>query len=149
VTLQLRAPLLIGLVSLCGVGMSACGSGSEPAPAAPDRVEPIAGSPFKRVVLTAQAVQRIGIQTVSVKRVRLGPRRGLGTLIPYAALIYDNQGRSFAYTQPRPLQYVRHAIVIDHIGGDQVFLRSGPSPGTRVVTTGAEELYGAELGVTE
>ena len=31
--------------------------------------------------------------------------------------------------------------------GDRVMLAEGPSVGTRVVTTGAEEVYGTEVGV--
>ena len=129
--------------------LAGCGRSSQPKAPAPDKVEPIAGSQFKRVVLTPLAAQRIGIQTTTVRRVRTGRRGLMESVIPYRAVIYDNAGRAFAYTRPLPLQYVRRPVVVDHIAGRLAFLRSGPPPGTRVVAVGAEELYGAELGVTE
>jgi hypothetical protein len=47
----------------------------------------------------------------------------------------------------RALTYERQAVGIARIDGDTAVLRSGPAPGTRVVTVGAQELLGAELGV--
>jgi hypothetical protein len=131
------------------VPIAGCGRSSPRETSPPDRVEAIAGSPFKRVVLTPQGAQRIGIQTALVRRARAGPHRSMETVIPYPAVIYDNAGRAFTYTRPLPFQYIRRPVVVDHITGSLAFLSSGPPPGTRVVTVGAEELYGAELGVTE
>ena len=71
------------------------------------------------------------------------------TVIPLAAVIYDPQGRSWTYTIAAPRTFVRRAIVIDRIDGDEAFLRSGPPVGTPVVTVGAPELLGAEYGVGE
>ena len=137
------------LVLVVAGGLAACAGSSRPQASPPDKVEPIAGSSFKRVVLTPQAAQRIGIQTAIVKRARAGTHGSPETVIPYAAIIYDNTGRAFTYTQPLPLQYVRRPIAVDRITAGLAFLTSGPPPGTRVVAAGAEELYGAELGVTE
>src|SRR2546429_7268294 len=46
---------------------------SSPPPIRPqDRVEPIAGSPFKRVILTPLGARRIGIQTTAARSLRVG-----------------------------------------------------------------------------
>ena len=46
-----------------------------------------------------------------------------------------------------PLVYLRAEITIDEITGETAVLSAGPPIGTSVVTTGAAELYGAEIGV--
>lgn len=69
------------------------------------------------------------------------------TIIPYAAVMYDSQGDTWAYASPEPLVFLREPITIDTIAGDDVILKDGPPAGTAVVTVGAAELYGAERGV--
>jgi len=70
-------------------------------------------------------------------------------VIPYAAVIYDTEGNTWVYTNPEPLTYVRQPIVIDYIEGDRAVLMEGIESGTQVVTVGASELLGAELGVAK
>ena len=108
-------------------------------------VEPIEGSELSRVRLSSRAVERLGIQTEPVRESANGrlPR----TVIPYAAVLYDVAGKSFAFTNPEPLVYVRAPIGIESIAGDDAVLSAGPPAGTQVVTVGAAELFGAELGV--
>ena len=65
----------------------------------------------------------------------------------FAALLYDADGRSWAYTNPTPLTFVREPVTVDRVDGDRAYLRSGPAPGTAVVTVGAAELLGVEYGV--
>lgn len=85
------------------------------------------------------------------QRVRIElPLLSEGTLkqiIPYAAVLYGLEGEAWVYTNPEPLVFVRHPIVIDYIDGDQAVLSEGVPAGTQVVTVGAAELLGAELGV--
>jgi hypothetical protein len=69
--------------------------------------------------------------------------------MPYAALIYDAEGDTYAYTAPEPLTYVRQEIDIDHFDGDSVVLSDGPPVGTEVVTVGVDEVYGTEFEVEE
>ena len=38
-------------------------------------------------------------------------------------------------------------MVVDRIEGDRVLLSDGLGPGAEVVTVGAAEVYGAELGI--
>lgn len=72
-----------------------------------------------------------------------GPRK----IVPYSAVIYDLHGDTWAYTSPEPLVFVRHSITVDYIEGDTAVLFDGPTAGTAVVTVGAAELLGVELGV--
>jgi hypothetical protein len=77
---------------------------------------------------------------------------GSGTprkVIPYAAVIYDPHGATWVYTNPEPLVFVRHPIVVDYIDDDEAILSDGPSAGIAVVTVGAAELFGAETGVSK
>jgi hypothetical protein len=68
-------------------------------------------------------------------------------IVPYAAVLYDVHGNTWAYTNPKPLTFVRHAIHIDYIEGDLAVLSDGPPSGTEVVIVGAAELFGAETGI--
>lgn len=77
---------------------------------------------------------------------------GSGTtlkVVPYAAVIYDVSGKTWVYTNPEPLVFVRQSISVNYVEGDQAFLSEGPSPGTAVVTVGGPLLYGAEVGVSK
>ena len=71
------------------------------------------------------------------------------TSIPYAALIYNEEGDTYTYVSRKPLVFVRVLIGVDHIANGRVVLKHGPPLGTRVVTTGAAEVYSAEFGVEE
>jgi starvation-inducible outer membrane lipoprotein len=110
----------------------------------PTSVKPLDGQDdIKQVTFTAQAAQRAGLRTAAVHA------GGGRTSIPYAALIYDEEGKTYTYVSRTPLVYVRTRIRVDHIAGGRVVLRRGPPAGTRVVTTGAAEVYSAEFGVEE
>ncbi len=112
-------------------------------------IEDVAGRPdVKRVVLTEQAKERLGIE---VAEVRGDPTAAdaHATILPYSALLYDASGATWTYTNPENLTFVRAAVTVTHIDGDDVLLSAGPAPGTRVVTVGAAELLGAEYGVGE
>ena len=91
-----------------------------------------------------QAADRLGIQTAQVRAGTSGRK-----VIPYAAVIYNETGDTWTFTSPRPLTYLRQHIRIDLIQGEQAILLEGPPVGTAVVTVGAAELLGTELGVGE
>ena len=122
--------------------LSAC---KEVEPAEKSHYSPASISPVKgekdlvSVTLTKEGADRIEIATGTVQR-RTGH-----TSIPYTALLYEKDGSAFVYTNPRGLTYVRAHIDIDRVAGDRVLLREGPPPGTKVVTTGAPQVHGAEL----
>ena len=71
---------------------------------------------------------------------------GTETEIPYSAVLYDPDGTTWVFAQtaehvpPTP-------ITVDHIDGEVAHLSAGPDGRTTVVTVGATELYGAEIGV--
>lgn len=113
---------------------------------APAKVEAIAGKDVKSVRLTEQAAKRLGIATVAIAAVPGGST----TTVPYAAVIYSPDGKTWVYTVTGPLTYAREQVVVANVGGakgDEAVLSSGPAVGTTVVKTGLIELYGAELGV--
>ena len=95
-----------------------------------------------KVTLEARAAERIGIQTAAVLEEVVGSSRRL--VVPYGAIMYDAKGVTWMFTNPQPLVYVRHKIVVDRVDGDRVILAEGPPAGTVVVTIGASELMGAE-----
>jgi hypothetical protein len=95
-----------------------------------------------RLTLSKHAAERLGIETASV-----APDASSGTVVPYAAVFYDPQGKTWTYTSPSELVFVRAAITVASIDGDRAILTSGPPVGTSVVTVGVPELYGAETGV--
>jgi hypothetical protein len=101
-----------------------------------------------RVTLDSRAAERLGIQTAPLEEVVLQVP-GLtvtrtSKVLPYAALMYDTKGETWTFTNPKPLVFVRHKVVVDDIDGDRVLLAEGPPAGTAVVTVGAAELMGAE-----
>ena len=117
----------------------AVASESEPA-----TLEPVEGTSLVRVTLTSHAAERVGVQTV--------PVRGAGSgadpkVVPYGAVIYDAEGKTWVYTSPEPLVFVRAPIEVDRVEGRKVFLSSGPATGTEVVSVGTAELFGAEFEV--
>ena len=74
---------------------------------------------------------------------------GTRKVIAHGAVLYDEHGDTWTFTSPAPLTFLRQKIDIDYITGRSVVLRDGPPAGTTVVTVGAAELLGAELGVGE
>ena len=104
----------------------------------PSTLEPVKGNDdLQRVKFTAEGARRVDLQTASVRR----------NVVPYAALIYDPEGKTFVYTSPKPLEYLREEVKVDRIDGDRVLVSRGPPAGTEVVTVGAAEVYGTELEV--
>ena len=96
----------------------------------------------REVTLTEDAARRVGLQT---SRVTV---EGADRVVPYAALIYDEQGETWVYTVHEPLTYLRVSVVItEEVDENTMALSAGPPAGTEVVTRGAAEVYGAELGM--
>jgi hypothetical protein len=141
-TRQLRG-VWAGLVLIAaGIALSACGASQETASHyEPARLEPIEGTDVKRVKFSAEGAKRVGLKTVAIRQ------KGQGMVMPYAGVIYDSAGNTYAYTSPERLTFVRRGIEIDRVDGDLVVLSEGPPAGTRVVTVGAAEVYGTEFEV--
>jgi hypothetical protein len=137
----ITAAVLIGL-SGAACARSDAGEAETPGPVTVTAIE---GTDVARVTLTADAVRRLDVRTDAVRPVHGGDR----TTIPYAAVLYDADGATWAYTNPEPLVFVRAAVEVDRIVGRRAVLRDGPAAGTLVVTVGAAELLGSEYEVGE
>jgi hypothetical protein len=107
----------------------------------PAAVEPIKGSDLARVILTADAAGRIGLETIPVAR------RGKLTVVPESAVWVDVNGDEWVYTNPEPLVFVRALVLVDRYDAGSAFLRDGPAPGTEVASIGVPELIGTEFGI--
>jgi len=132
---------LVGLI-VVGLVLGGCGAATPPAA---ETVEAITieeqDSGLKQLTLSAKAAERLGVATAPVAAT------GSMLSIPYAAVVYDAEGATWAYVNAEPLVYLREAITVEEIDGDVALISAGPPTGTTVVTTGAAELYGAEIGV--
>lgn len=138
---------IVGLVIAAAgfaVGCGSSGSKEEVGDAQPAKVTPIKGTDLSRVTLSADAAKRLGIATATVAA--KGSDR---KVIPYDAVIYAADGKTFTYTSPKPLNYVRAPITVTDIRGDKAYLSAGPPAGTAVVTVGSQELFGTEYEVEE
>ena len=110
----------------------------------PARVEATLDAKIKKVTLTPKAAERLGIQ---IDEVRVDPagRR----IVPYSSVLYGLTGQTWVYISVDPLTFVRGAVTIDTIEGENVYLSDGPPPGTKVVSAGVPQVFGAEVGVDE
>jgi hypothetical protein len=143
----------LGLL-LAGLLISGCGARSTPGGAAAAngaaaRVETIEGTSTVRIVLSATAARRLGIETARVTRVSGARGSPARTAIPYAAVLYGPDGNTLTFTSPSPLAFVPRPIDVDHVTDGVAVLRGGPPVGTEVVTVGSTELLGVEFGVQE
>jgi hypothetical protein len=142
--MKLNISLSILLAVLLVLSLSACGAqipvtGEE---AKPVKLDPIAGTDLNRLTLSEKAAERLGLETAQVRAEQVDGAEQL--VVPYAALLYDPSGVTWVYVNVEPLVFVRQAIVVDSIQGDDVFLSEGPEAGANVVTLGATELFGSE-----
>lgn len=142
---------LAAALIIVGLFLSACAevpetaTGEEGGGAA--KVEPVAGTGLSRVTLMGKAAERLGIETAPIEDATVeGQQR---KAMPYAALLYDPNGDAWAFTNPEPGVFIRGRVAVERVDGERVILTDGPATGTQVVTVGAAELYGAELGVDE
>lgn len=111
-------------------------------PEAASTVEGINGSELKKITLSQRASERLDIKTAPVANGSTGI-----TTAPYGALLYDRNGKTWAYTNPEPHVFVRSPVVVDSIRDGVAYLKEGPPVGTPVVVVGAAELNGIENGV--
>ena len=104
-------------------------------------VDSVPGSDIGAVSLTDVAENRIDLKTAAIAQAADGMQ------IPYSALLYDPEGKTWAFVKIGDHQFQRQAVTVDHITGDTAFLSDGPKAGSEVVVIGAAELYGVEEGV--
>lgn len=146
---------VIPLLAATALGLAGCADVSE-AEGGPHDSEPVTieavddSSGLSRLTLTESAAERLAIATeaVDVERLAHGSAgKQQYTVVPYSSLIYDPSGDTWVYVASEPLVFMREAVDVDFITKDTAALTTGPEQGAEVVSVGAAELYGAELGV--
>ena len=132
-----------GLV-LVALLASGCGgsSGSQATPAS--RVVHVPGSATGKIVLSSDGARHIGIQTVAARGAAGTPAQ---VVVPFSAIVYDPSGKTYAFVRSGRLTYVEVPVRVDHVAGSAAYLAKGPPAGARVVSVGAEELFGVQTGV--
>jgi hypothetical protein len=141
--LMARLNVLAIVASAACLGVSCVPAlAASPVHSAPARVEATPDAKIKKVTLTPKAAERLGIQ---IDEVRVDPsgRR----IVPYASVLYDLHGKTWVYVSADPLTFVRAAVEIDTIKGENVYLNDGPPAGTKVLAAGVPQVFGAEVGV--
>lgn len=130
------------VVAVMAVGLALTGcaetSTSETSAKAAATLVDVEGSDVEQVVLTKRAAERLDIQMEPITG------QASAKTVPYAAVVYDENGDTWVYTSPKPLTFVRTSITVSDIAMDEAALSSGPDAGTEVVTVGTAELYGTE-----
>jgi hypothetical protein len=130
------AALLFSL-SACAQPAAVAKTATEP----PAKVEKNATTGIARITLSQRAIDRLELRTEPVAPAP----GGAGIVIPYAALLYDAQGKTWVYATPAERVYERQAVTVTKVEAGAVMASVGPAAGTVVVTVGAAELFGAEF----
>jgi len=139
-----RRPMAAVLCAALLFSLPACAQPSamaETASEAPATVEKNATTGIARITLSQRAIDRLELLTDTVK----AAPGGAGLLFPYAALLYDAQGKTWVYINPEPRVYERQAVTVTKVEAGAVTASVGPAVGTPVVTVAGAELFGAEF----
>ena len=131
---------LLGTLPACAATPAASSSSVQLAND-PAKVEKNASTGIAKITLNARAVQRLQLKTDTVKPGATGTE----VLLPYAALLYDANGKTWVYTNPEERVYQRQAVTVAKVEAGIVTATAGPPAGTAIVTVGAAELFGAEF----
>jgi hypothetical protein len=143
--------------------LAACGSSVNTKVTPGARLVTTPGSSASKIVLSAAGAQRIGLQTATARAVSAAKAKarsphqkgrpashqtaGPTVIIPASAVIYDPSGKTYAFVSLGRLTFTEVPVTVMDIDGNSAYLRSGPHAGARVVSVGAEELYGVQTGV--
>jgi hypothetical protein len=136
----------LGLITLGASGCSEAGASNESNAETAVTVESAGEDQPARLTVSERAEERLGLRTEPVRAISGEP--GVTEVVSYSAVVYDADGKSWAYSSPSPRTFVRVPIEITSITGKTVQLKSGPPVGTQVVVVGAPELVGAEAGIS-
>ena len=69
--------------------------------------------------------------------------------LPWSAVVHDIHGGTWVYEMTAEHTFVRRRIVVRFTRGELAVLNSGPAVGAKVVTAGAAELFGTEVGFSK
>jgi len=67
--------------------------------------------------------------------------------VPMGAILYDVYGGTWTYVAKDSIHMVRTRVELGDIVDGRAIIVRGLTPGVRVVTAGAAELFGTEFGV--
>lgn len=67
-------------------------------------------------------------------------------VVPWSSVLFDLYGSTWVYTVKEPHTYTRRKIQVKRVVDEWAVLDRGLSPGDRVVSVGAAELFGTEFG---
>lgn len=142
--------LVAGGVALAGCGATNADYG-EISQSGPVQVSAVSGSDVNKVTLTPEAASKLGVRTTAVESGAMtaisGDSGDQQVVVPLDSVIYDKDGNTWVYVTDGPRSFQRYPVKLAHVDGDTAVLSSGPPAGQKVVTVGAQELLGAELGV--
>jgi len=174
-----RVPVYVGdlddidLGHAASIGRLTAGPGSSTrtaaAVSAPPVANPVAGTVDLFYSLTnwnsddarwraAEAAVGFGLPALDRTRFRPGERVGVATAlrdpadsltVPWSAVVIDIYGGTWVYEQTGDHAYTRRRVVVKYVRDGDAVLESGPRPGTKVVTSGAAELFGTETGFSK
>lgn len=141
---------VIGLAAVAALLLTGCGADQATADHPPAVVQAVQGSQVPQVRLTDQAMHQIGLTTQPVRAATKGVagRPGPYKVVPYSAVIYDNDGSTWTYANTAARTFMRERITVRVIQGQTAVLSQGPAAGTMVVTVGAPELLGTEYNIS-
>lgn len=126
--------MMLGLLVLPACKEAATEESSE---AEPYTLEEIEGTDQVAVILTAEGMERIGLETTTVD----------GSTVPESAIWIDVEGIEWVYTNPAPGRFVREQVEVDRYEDGVAELADGLPAGTEVVSVGVPELIGSEFGI--
>lgn len=67
-------------------------------------------------------------------------------VVPWSAVMHDINGGTWVYEKTAEHTYVRRRVQVRYIVDELAVLESGPAVGANIVTAGAVELFGTEMG---
>jgi hypothetical protein len=145
-----KSPASLASAAAAALLLTGCAVASARQDPPPATIQSVPGSAVKQLRLTEQAIHRLGITTAAVRtgQATLDGRRGTHKLIPYSAVVYDNDGSTWAFVNTAPRTFVRQRITAGAIRGNTAVLTGGPAVGAAVVTVGAPELLGTEYNIS-
>ena len=129
------------LTAVTAAGCAAVKSSTKPGYEPVHLETPSSTTEPKIVKFTEEAARRVGVATEVV-------RAADGRLVvPSMSLIFEKSGQVLVFQSTDPLTYHRVPVVLVKDDGTKAQLSSGPAVGSRVVTVGANQVWGAEQGV--
>ena len=138
--------LAIAAVAVASLQLAGCNKPSGYTKVEPFKTEKENG--INKITFTEKAMERVGVKTVALQegKIKGAENADARPFVPYSSLMYVPTGETFIYISPKPRTFVRQAVNVDYIVDDFVVLKDGPPKGTEVVSIGAAEIFGAEVG---